>query len=584
MQTKKVVLLSGGLDSTILSYKLVNEFGADNVHALTFFYKQKHDIELTKAKLTASKLGIEHHIIDIGFLGDMVKGVSSLAAGSAIATPNVKEVLGQPQPSTYIPCRNMILSAIAASYAEATGADEVYIATQYNDIYSYWDVSEAFIASLNDVLKLNRVHDIQVKAPFVNMTKSEEIAIGVALNVPFEDCHSCFVAGTLIHTNRGLVPIEFVEIGELVYTHTGKLKPVTNTMVNDYNGDLYTLDTTGSMKLQCTKLHPIYTTDGFINIENLNIEHKIPIIKIINSNDNFAGEFTLSKEFALFLGHFAAEGSYLKRDNYSIKGIDLSINSKEKDHPIVQNSIAWLTNNSTNTLIIRENSKFSSGTNIKLHDVSLSTKLSRLITSNLCDSRNYEFLLHWNVEFQYEFLKGLFFGDGFYNKANINVSCIDLSLINIAYNIFIQNNIYPRMYLKPAKNCNGKSDQLLIRIADYQCDLLCEDSLNISVPKNYKQSRMSLIDKNINKKGERKIRAITKNHFSGKVYNLTVLDDESYIANTIPVHNCYSPNEVGASCGVCSTCADRIANFIQAGVKDPVPYQIDLNWDQLLTK
>ncbi len=46
MITKVVSVLSGGLDSTILTYKLVNEYGKDNVFALSFNYGQKQCIEL----------------------------------------------------------------------------------------------------------------------------------------------------------------------------------------------------------------------------------------------------------------------------------------------------------------------------------------------------------------------------------------------------------------------------------------------------------------------------------------------------------------------------------------------------------
>ena len=45
---KVVSVLSGGLDSTILTYKLVDEYGADNVYALSFFYGQKQSAEGTR--------------------------------------------------------------------------------------------------------------------------------------------------------------------------------------------------------------------------------------------------------------------------------------------------------------------------------------------------------------------------------------------------------------------------------------------------------------------------------------------------------------------------------------------------------
>lgn len=188
----KVICLSGGLDSTILTYKLVDEFGSDKVKALTFFYGQRHDIEIQKAKLTCEKLGIEQKLINISFLGEIVKNVSSLIAGSDIKTPTIKESLGNPQPQSYICNRNMILLSIAISFAEANDADEVYISIQCQDNYGYYDATSAFIDKINQVNSLNRLHNIKVIAPFSDIGKCEEIKLGQTLNVPFEDTISCY--------------------------------------------------------------------------------------------------------------------------------------------------------------------------------------------------------------------------------------------------------------------------------------------------------------------------------------------------------------------------------------------------------
>lgn len=42
---------------------------------------------------------------------------------------------------------------------------------------------------------------------------------------------------------------------------------------------------------------------------------------------------------------------------------------------------------------------------------------------------------------------------------------------------------------------------------------------------------------------------------------------------------CYNPTPMGRSCGVCPSCAERIANFKKVGLIDPIPYRIDINWE-----
>ena len=41
---------------------------------------------------------------------------------------------------------------------------------------------------------------------------------------------------------------------------------------------------------------------------------------------------------------------------------------------------------------------------------------------------------------------------------------------------------------------------------------------------------------------------------------------------------CYNPIGV-VSCGKCPACAERIMNFMKVGRKDPIPYDIDINWE-----
>ena len=189
---KKVSVLSGGLDSTILTYWLVQEYGAENVLALTYNYGQRHSIEIEKAKISCKKLGIAHQIIDISFLGEIIKDVSALSGAKNIAVPTIKQVLGDPQPPTYVPYRNMILNALAFSFAESNKCDAVYTGIQNTDFYSYWDCSPEFIEAMNGVSILNRQHGIELRAPFVGLTKAEEIRKGILMNVPFEDTWTCY--------------------------------------------------------------------------------------------------------------------------------------------------------------------------------------------------------------------------------------------------------------------------------------------------------------------------------------------------------------------------------------------------------
>lgn len=173
-----VVVLSGGLDSSITARLAVEKYGASRVHALSFFYGQKQAVELQKASEVASSLNLKkHQLVDISFLGDMVRGVSANISGTEIAMPTIQDVLGDPTPPSYVPNRNSILLMITASYAEANNSDVILIGLQCHDCYGYWDTTPSFVGAMNQVLRENRKDPITICAPFLHQNKATELAI-----------------------------------------------------------------------------------------------------------------------------------------------------------------------------------------------------------------------------------------------------------------------------------------------------------------------------------------------------------------------------------------------------------------------
>jgi 7-cyano-7-deazaguanine synthase len=180
---KKLVILSGGLDSTILTHYVGHQHGFKNLEAITFDYGQKQYKEIEQAIKTCSILSIPHKIVDMTFLKEMLKDVSANIQGSKIAVPKIKDVLGDPQPVTYVPYRNMIMTSVAFSFAEAIEADTIFSGLQIHDEYGYWDTTEAFISRINDISSLNRKHQIALECPFSSMSKRDELVLASNLGI-----------------------------------------------------------------------------------------------------------------------------------------------------------------------------------------------------------------------------------------------------------------------------------------------------------------------------------------------------------------------------------------------------------------
>jgi len=198
---KIIVPISGGMDSTVILYKAVEKFGAQNVFGLSYDYGQRHKRELKLAEYHVKKLNINKwQIIDTKFIKALAP--TSSLTNDNIDTPDIRQIAGEAQPKSYVPNRNMIFLSIAASYAEALGADIVYHgATKIDSLAGYWDASLEFLPMINNVLSLNRETRIVIEAPLIKMDKADIVKEGIRLRVKFSKTYTCYSGKNLCDPN-----------------------------------------------------------------------------------------------------------------------------------------------------------------------------------------------------------------------------------------------------------------------------------------------------------------------------------------------------------------------------------------------
>ena len=195
-KNKIVITLSGGMDSSVLLYKAAEQY--KEVHTVTFDYGQRHDRELQAAE--KQLLNVKHDFSNVLFTNKLldVKYIKDIADTSSLTndnidTPDVKDVMGEAQPKSYVPFRNMMFLSILLSYAEKLKADEVwYGAAEADSLAGYWDGSVQFVDKINQICLLNREIDVSVRAPLLEMSKKEIILNGVELGVNFADTYTCY--------------------------------------------------------------------------------------------------------------------------------------------------------------------------------------------------------------------------------------------------------------------------------------------------------------------------------------------------------------------------------------------------------
>lgn len=195
---KAIILLSGGLDSSTVLYQAKAD-GCD-CYALSFDYHQRHRRELDAAVAIATQANVlAHPIIQFDL---RLWGGSALT--DTIELPQNRDLaeMSQSIPVTYVPARNTIFLSFALAYAEAIGAERVYIGVNALDYSGYPDCRPDYLAAMQQVFILGTKQGregqpIQIAAPLVNLSKTEIIQLGDRLGVPWHLTWSCYAGETV---------------------------------------------------------------------------------------------------------------------------------------------------------------------------------------------------------------------------------------------------------------------------------------------------------------------------------------------------------------------------------------------------
>jgi 7-cyano-7-deazaguanine synthase len=190
-----VVILSGGLDSTVCIAEAVTSF--DPVIALTVDYGQRHRIELERAGAVASHYGVEHIVqrLDLSAWG------GSALTDPSLAVPTAAEAAaGSGIPITYVPGRNLIFLSLAVALAEARECDTVFIGVNALDYSGYPDCRAPFLRAFEAAATRGtslgaRGLRLRVLAPLVRLDKKGVVRLAEKVGAPLRLTWSCYAGG-----------------------------------------------------------------------------------------------------------------------------------------------------------------------------------------------------------------------------------------------------------------------------------------------------------------------------------------------------------------------------------------------------
>lgn len=344
-------------------------------------------------------------------------------------------------------------------------------------------------------------------------------------DIPKADCwcfgFPCFVRGTYILTEKGYIPIENVSVGDRVLTHKGRWKTVTSVMQRD-NARIWNVNGFGILPTGTTAEHPYYVT---------RVSEPIEFKPVKELNDSYYSTMVLpneepneySKEIWWIIGRYIADGWRVRRQDRPRGGrIVFAISDKKREEFEHRLSEANLHGTYTEE---RTCGKYHVCNNQLYEYLGIFGEYAygkRIPREALCLPRE-------KAEY---FYNGYMSGDGRNDKeeATSTSAAVILGMCIIAQRL---GKPVPAVYY------TKRDSKRTIEGREWkQRDTYTFRISNKSV-KGYYRGRYVC----------RKLYQPTESDQYETVYNLSVEEDESYIANGAIVHNCQDISVAGKQLG-----------------------------------
>jgi 7-cyano-7-deazaguanine synthase len=188
-----VVLLSGGMDSAVCATLAARDHQTAAVHVS---YGQRTELRERHAfEAICDRLAIRNRLV---VRNEALRAIGGSALTDAnIAVPESDNIeshnIGAGVPVTYVPFRNAHFLAVAVSWAEVLGAENIYIGAVEPDSSGYPDCRPEYYRAFNEVVRTGtKDGKIQIVTPLIAMHKVEIVRLGLELNAPFDLTWSCY--------------------------------------------------------------------------------------------------------------------------------------------------------------------------------------------------------------------------------------------------------------------------------------------------------------------------------------------------------------------------------------------------------
>ena len=195
---RAIVILSGGLDSTVALYLAREKY--EIPLALTFDYGQRAvEQERKAAQAICHLFDISHKFLDLTWLGTITKTAlvnsEHLLPALKMAELDNPELGLKSAKAVWVPNRNGVFINIAAAFAEAESIKILITGFNAEEAATFPDNSLDYVKAVNHALDYSTSNQCRVESPTIGWDKTQIVKEAAELKVPFEKLWSCYESG-----------------------------------------------------------------------------------------------------------------------------------------------------------------------------------------------------------------------------------------------------------------------------------------------------------------------------------------------------------------------------------------------------
>jgi len=185
---RAIVLLSGGMDSSVCAALAVRDYEASALHIS--YGQRTEQRERRSFSAICDRLGIQNRL---AVRNEALRAIGGSAlTDENIAVPEARNI-GRDIPVTYVPFRNAHFLSAAVSWAEVLGASKILIGAVEQDSSGYPDCRPSYYEAFNRVIVAGtKEGSIEILTPLIAMRKAQIIKLGLELGAPFDLTWSCY--------------------------------------------------------------------------------------------------------------------------------------------------------------------------------------------------------------------------------------------------------------------------------------------------------------------------------------------------------------------------------------------------------